>query len=336
MRPAAVKVAAERIMSDRLDSGEVEDQACAWAVRIDAGPLDPSTTTRLNGWLAYDTRHPGALLRAQAALSYLDRGRALSAVVPAPEPGMLLSRRRMLLAGGALAAALAGFGTYALLGQRGRQFSTDVGELRRVPLPDGSVASINTQSTVEVAIQPTLRQISLARGEAWFQVAKDASRPFLVSAGRFRVRAVGTAFAVRLRDRSADVLVTEGVVETWVVGLEGQRTRLSAGSQAYLSDTGPVKVADSGDEPIRRTLAWREGQIALEGETLEDAVAEFNRYNRRKLVIADASLAHEQLVGQFRTSEPEAFARAVGATLGASVAADADSIRLSRSAAAKQ
>jgi transmembrane sensor len=323
-------------MSNQHESAEVEDQACAWAVKIDAGELDPGTLARLEFWLAANLRHRGALLRAQAALSYLDRGRALRDSVSEPVRAPRFTRRHLLWAAGALAATAAGLGTLELIGFAGRRFATDLGELRRVPLPDGSVASINTQSVLEVAIKPNLRQIHLARGEAWFQVAKDARRPFLVEAGRFRVQAVGTAFSVRLRELGADVLVTEGIVQTWTVGSEEHRSELRAGSQAFLSDAGPVKVADIGTSTLRRTLAWREGQIALEGESLSQAAEEFNRYNTRKIVITDPALAKEQLVGEFRTSEPAAFARAVSMTLGATVREAADTIELSRAAAPQE
>jgi transmembrane sensor len=136
---------------------------------------------------------------------------------------------------------------------------------------------------------------------------------------------------VRRREQGADVLVTEGTVETWVIGAEDRKSQLTAGSQAFIAEHGPLQVAQ-GRDGIERALAWREGQIALEGETVRDAVAEFNRYNSRKLVIDDPELARERLVGQFRTSEPGAFARAVGATLGATVSEDSEGIHLSRDA----
>jgi transmembrane sensor len=178
-------------------------------------------------------------------------------------------------------------------------------------------------------MKATERDIRLTQGEAWFEVAKDPARPFVVHAGRVRVRAVGTAFSVRRRGDGAEVLVTEGTVETWVEGHEAQQTRLAAGSKAFVGDTpSPEPIAAAA--AINRSLAWREGQIALEGETLADATAEFNRYNSQKLVIEDPALAREKLVGQFRMAEPMAFARAVASTLGATVLADPDSIRLSR------
>jgi len=315
-------------MGTQETAREVADQAAEWATRIDAGTIDPDTNETLRRWLEADPRHRGALLRAEAALSFLDRGRALAGVVPKPEPRPIWIRRKLLFAGAALAAGIAGV---AILLTPPHRYDTRVGEIRQVPLSDGSLVAINTQSAVEVAMHPDLREVTLTRGEAWFKVAHDKKRPFIVSAGRIRVRAVGTAFSVHRHDDGADVLVTEGVVETWTVGEEERRVRVEAGSKAYVAEYEPPKSIQASAD-IERSLAWREGQIVLEGETLDDAVAQFNRYNARKLVISDASLAQEKLVGQFRATEPLTFADAVATTLGATVVEDGDTIRLSRGA----
>jgi transmembrane sensor len=313
-------------VSTQETTREVADQAAEWATRIDAGAIDPDRDHTFRRWLEQDPRHRGALLRAAAALSFLDRGRALAGVISKPEPRPIWIRRKLLFAGAALAAGIA---AVAILITVPHRYDTRVGEIRQVPLSDGSLVAINTQSAVEVDMHQDVRQVTLTRGEAWFKVAHDKNRPFIVSAGRIRVRAVGTAFSVFRHDDGADVLVTEGVVETWTVGEEERRVRVEAGSKAYVAEYEPPKaIQASGD--IGRSLAWREGQIVLEGETLDDAVAQFNRYNTRKLVISDPSLAEEKLVGQFRATEPLTFAEAVATTLGAMVVDGGDTIRLSR------
>jgi len=307
---------------------DAADQAALWATRIDAGALDPESDAGFQRWLEEDPRRRGALLRAQAALSFLDRGRALAGVVPRPKPRPIWIRRKLMFAGAALAASLIGA---AILMVRPDRYDTRLGEIRQVPLSDGSLVEINTQSTVEVAMHPDVRQVTLARGEAWFRVAHDKKRPFIVSAGRIRVRAVGTAFSVRRRDDGADVAVTDGAIVTWTVGDEDHPVQVAAGSKAYVADYEPPKVVEASSE-VERSLAWREGEIALEGETLGEAVAQFNRYNARKLVISDPKLADEKLVGQFRATEPKTFAEAVATTLGATVEEEGDTIRLSRAA----
>jgi transmembrane sensor len=305
---------------------EVADQAVAWATRIDSGSVDPDTDEDLRRWLDADPRSRGALLRAEAALSFVDRSRALAGVLPKPSPRPIWIRRKLMFAGAALAAGIVGV---AVLTSGSHRYGTGLGEVRQVPLPDGSVVAINTQSAVEVAMRPNVREVTLARGEAWFQVAHDKKRPFIVNAGRIRVRAVGTAFSVRRHDDGADVQVTEGVVETWTVGEEDRRVQVVAGSRAYVAEYEPPKPIPASSD-IERSLAWRQGQIVLEGQTLDEAVAQFNRYNAKKLLISDPNLAAEKLVGQFRATDPHTFAEAVATTLGATVDDEGDTIRLAR------
>src|SRR5580704_2011311 len=320
------KLQQEKMVSTRESAREIADQAAGWAIRIDGGSIDRDTDVELRRWLDEDPRRQGALLRAEGALSFLDRGRALACVIPKPEPRPIWVRRKLMFAGAALAASLIGV---AILMTAPNRYNTDLGEIRQVPLSDGSMIAINSQSAVEVSMHPTLREVTLTRGEAWFKVAHDKTRPFIVSAGRIRVRALGTAFSVHRHDDGADVLVTEGVVETWTVGEEERRVRVEAGSKAYVAEYEPPKPIQASAD-IGRSLAWREGQIVLEGETLDEAVAQFNRYNARKLVIADPGLAAEKLVGQFSATDPQTFAGAVATTLGAKVEEEGDTIRLSR------
>jgi transmembrane sensor len=313
-------------MSAQETAREVADQAAEWATRIDAGTIDPDTNETLRHWLEENPRHRGALLRAEAALSFIDRGRALAGVVTKPNPRPIWIRRKLLFAGLSLAAGICGV---AILITAPHRYDTRIGEIRQVPLSDGSLVAINTQSAVEVAMHPDIREVTLTRGEAWFKVAHDKNRPFIVSAGRIRVRAVGTAFSVHRHDDGADVQVTEGVVEMWTIGEENRRVQVSAGSRSTVSEYEPPKILQASSD-IERSLAWREGRIVLEGETLDEAVAQFNRYNTRKLTISDSQLAEEKLVGQFRATDPVTFADAVATTLGATIVEEGDTIRLSR------
>lgn len=312
-------------------TGMDDDDAIRWAVRLDAGPLDAGEQEGLDAWLTGDERRTGALLRAEAALAYLDRGRALPDLAPADAPVATHATRRSVLIGGVLGGlAAAGLGAFLLWPAGAEQIETARGEVRRVPLADGSFASLNTASKVSVAMAEDHRVIRLEQGEVWFQVAHDRSRPFIVEAGQVRVQAVGTAFSVRLHDGGADVLVTEGVVETWVVGRESQRTRIAAGARGFISAAIQRPEVAQAPEAVDRALAWRTGDLALNGEPLSYAIAEINRYNGRQLVIDDAALAREPLVGYFRTNDPENFARAVASMMNARVSESGQTIHLDR------
>lgn len=314
---------------------EVDDAAALWAIRLDAAGSDGKAAAEAARWLAGDPRRAGALLRAQAAMHLVDHGLALAAADGRTrwEPSPDLRRRRLIWAVATGGLAAAGVGAVGFLQPGGRQFRTGVGEVRRVALGDGSVAAINTASRIAVILEPGLRKVSLDQGEAWFRVAKDPTRPFEVDAGNVRVRAVGTAFSVRRRGGGADVLVTEGVVEVWKVGDEPRRVRIAAGGEASVGDNPKAAVIQpvQAGADIDRRLAWRDGMIALHGETLAEAASEFNRYNTRKIVIASPDLAGERVVGQFRTDSPESFGQAVAVALDADCAITPDSIRLSRS-----
>lgn len=297
-----------------------EDQAAGWVARMDADGWSAADEAELQAWLAADHRRNGVLLAAQAAWLSLDRGHANAAEHDAG--GTLFGaqgRRRFLVAGGALAASLV---TGALWLGSASSYSTDLGEIRKIPLADGSSATINSASKIDVRMAKQLREVKLERGEAWFQVAKDRSRPFMVEAGAVVVSAVGTAFSVRRRDSGAEILVTEGVVEVWTAQADGYRTRLVAGQHAFLSDNAAIRLETANPLDVDRTLAWRSGSIDLRGRALTDAIAEFNRYNRRKLVLEQPSLGDEQFDGIFRTDDPEGFANTVSRSFGVSLDLD--------------
>lgn len=297
--------------------GDIDAEAARYVARMDGDAWSDADEADLDIWLAQDPRHPGALLRAQAAWMTLDRPFAAhaasrDAAVSAPR----FSRRGLLAGGGAaIAASIAG----GVLLSGGTSYATAVGEVRRVPLGDGSIVAINTASAIDVRLDTADRKIRLDRGEAWFQVAKDKDRPFVVAAGRARVRAVGTAFSVRRGDGGVHVLVTEGVVEVWADGAEGHSVRLKAGSRGFVADNAAIEEAPAAASSIDRALAWRNGKIDLAGDRLDGAVAEFNRYNRRQLVVGDPAIAGERFDGVFRTDDPEGFAKAVEVGLGVTV-----------------
>jgi transmembrane sensor len=312
-------------MGNRESSNEIETEAVRWIWRLDREGQTPELTTALETWLAGDTRRRGAFLQAEAAWTMLNSARRRPGEVDivngrleysASQPKKAWSRRLLIAGGAAIAAGVAGI---ALMRLARNQYTTGMGEILILPLADGSTASINTQSKVDIELASDARIVNLAQGEAWFQVAKDPLRPFVVKAGRVRVRAVGTAFSVRRHIAGVSVLVTEGVVETWVEGAPAHGVKVSAGAKAMLSDQAVISTAAMPNGEAERALAWRAGKIDLSGETLAEAAAEFNRYNARKLIISDEQLAQQRFFGVFRTDDPGAFARAVHESLGAEV-----------------
>ncbi|MEW4468129.1 FecR domain-containing protein [Parasphingorhabdus sp. JC815] len=313
----------------------INDRAAAWVARMDREGDDPAVRAELKSWLAGDDRRRGAYFRATAAWNMLDRASVLGAgrAQPIQTTSHRLSRRRLLWGGGIAAT----FAATLFLGVTGMDFfatpdqriRTTIGEIRRVPLSDGSLAAVNTQTALDITMEPEFRHISLEKGEAWFQVAKDRSRPFVVKAADVRIKAVGTAFAVRRSAGGVKVQVTEGVVELWRVDDEANIQRISAGTRAFVTPEKQIRPVVAGEE-IDKTLAWRTGQIVLDGDTIAEAVAEFNRYNVRQIEITDPALGSEKMIGRFRTNEPDAFVRAVATLTGARAAMGPDRITLLR------
>ncbi|ADG09006.1 DUF4880 domain-containing protein [Caulobacter segnis] len=314
-------------MVERESAADIEADAARWVVRLDRDGKNPDLRSDLEAWLAADRRRVGAYARAEAAWTHMDRASVLAVETRSPEVGASPVRRRRVIAGlGALAAGL----TAAFVAPRllARRYDTALGEIRRVPMSDGSVAAINTDSTLEIAMRPNLRAVKLERGEAWFAVAKDPERPFVVESGPVRVRAVGTAFSVRKREGGSDVLVTEGVVEVWTKDGDIAPRRVAAGERMFAENDADALTSPKADADLGRQLAWRDGQIVLDGQTLAEAAAEFNRYNDRKIKVADPRLADERFVGWFRTNDPEGFAEAAATTFNGRVSLSDDTIVL--------
>lgn len=174
---------------NRVESArQIDEEAADWAVRREEHESDPVFAAALEAWLAADPRRQGALLRAEAALSYLNRGRALGRVDTETSRPHRITRRGLIVGGGALAAMAAGVAGLAFLLSQPESYHTAFGEVRKVPLADGSLSAINTDTNIQVAMTSDLRRLILTKGEAWFNVAKDPKRPFLVEAGDVRDR----------------------------------------------------------------------------------------------------------------------------------------------------
>ncbi|RZA29787.1 MAG: hypothetical protein EOP92_36290, partial [Lysobacteraceae bacterium] len=189
---------------------------------------------------------------------------------------------------------------------------------------------INSGSRIEVAFTKSQRTVKLRKGEAWFEVAKDKTKPFVVEAGEARIKAVGTAFSVRRFANGTEVLVTEGKVEVWGKGRDAQRRFLAVGDRAFLAqDAGTISVSRQPVE-VNRKLAWREGKVILKNQTLDDAVADFNRYSPKTIVIVDAALRDKRLFGQYKLDAPELFAQDVSTVLDVPIAITADTIFIGR------
>jgi transmembrane sensor len=311
----------------------IDSAAADWVVRLDRG-LTAAEQQELEAWLAVDERRSGALARAKAAWVHVERARVFHShgELYRPPAGMPEWGASTWLAAGLAVVAL-GFVLRAWQEHRVGEVATAAAETREARLADGSEVRLDPKSAVSVEYQPSIRIVRLQYGQALFEVVSDPHRPFVVESGDVRVRAVGTAFSVsRLSDSAAEVIVDKGTVEVWRLTPNPEApVRVAAGNRILVTPQEITALEELPDvQRVRATLS-KEGSIDLNGWTLGEAAAEFNRFNHRTVVITDPELAAQRVVGRFQVTDPEAFVNAAAAMLDASARVDGDRLILERS-----
>jgi transmembrane sensor len=334
-------------------SKQTERRAAEWLSQRDRGNWTPDDQAALERWLNESTANTIEYVRLEAAWKRADRFKALGAgfprgSVPTPEefnlslfvsdgdtPGSTESvqspgtctvetrAKRQVLKPVALAASLLLALVSAIawhVWPTAPDFKTPVGGTASVPMTDGSQVTLNTDSAIRVAVTENERQVQLDHGEAYFEVAHDPNRPFIVNAGNKRVIAVGTKFSVQRIGNNIRVYVTEGTVRLEnrdSPDIPGSRETPNSDNTISLATAGSIASTD-GDgfliqkkplPEVEESLSWRTGYVIFHETKLTDAVAEFNRYNLRKIVIQDPTVASIRLSGKFRTTDFEAFVR---------------------------
>jgi len=285
-------------------------------------------------WVALDPAHGFAFAKAEAGWELAERlnelpaaqqDNVVSPLVATPKnvvstdarqglKGALFDRRKLLVGLSTAAAAIGVASTVALrLTGTVDHYRTALGETRTVQLADGSKIHLNTNSSVEVALRDDIRSISLLKGEAQFDVAHDAKRPFIVNADGTLVRAVGTMFNVRLRPDVTELTVIEGIVA--VRNGDSAVRRIESGRSAAVR-SGSIAVTHLEPAKIKQRVAWQEGMVEFEGDTLAQAVEEFNRYRPNPLVIGDPAIASLRVGGAFRLDRSQDFVDALESGFG--------------------
>jgi transmembrane sensor len=316
-----------------MSSTEIEIAAAAWFAKREADGWTVEHQSELNAWLEQSIAHRIAFLRVCEAwrrfgeLDALTGDRAPGAIpdrgtwtwrsLPQETEGPPFQVRRVAppsavshrvwrpTAAAMTLVILAAVGlTSWYVVHQGTSYRTEVGQTRAVPLEDGSHITIDTGSCIEVDVRADERRIDLIRGDAFFEVAKDPARPFVVSVDRTRVVAVGTQFYVERDDKGLIVLVTEGKVR-----LERPTEsphEVAAGSEARLNTT-EVRISHPTDMEVEEMLEWRNGYLLFRDTALVEAVAKFNRYTHKRMLIEDPSIAGIRIGGHFRLDDVQGF-----------------------------
>lgn len=315
---------------------QIREQAGVWLIRLQEG-LSAEQKNNLAEWLGENSAHRYALLELatlwddMAVLKELSELFLLAPKTPGPWRPRLISH--IGLAATILMATLVG--AWLAIGSLGSgnspvnslpkrvstpyaEYTTAIGEQSTIKLADGSVIILNTNTRLSVQYTDTERKIQLTRGEGHFQVAKDPSRPFVVTAGTNAVRAVGTAFSVMMSDsEDLEVVVTEGTVAIFSTVRSNKKWELATTSsrEETTAIAGEMVIIQKSDSQVRRLdedniakrLAWHNGMVVFEDENLDAVIEELGRYTTIELALDDDSLSDIRVAGYFRTGDMEAL-----------------------------
>lgn len=297
----------------------IEAEAARLLVKSEA---DPSSETQLeiDAWLEADPRHAIAYARAEMAWEATDRLKSAAADLSLPprqvyvseEQQRRISRNIMIAAAVSvllfIVAAVVTVRTFSGVDH----FATDIGQTRDIALSDGSILHLNSNSEADVRFTANGRKVRIVKGEASFDVAHDPARPFDVEARSAVIRAVGTAFNVRVRPSVIELTVTHGTVDVQSAGKQPQQ--VAAGNGAIIQPRN-IALTRLSSKLVAQRTAWREQLIELDGETMDQAAAEFNRYRTAPILIGDTRVSALRIGGRFRTTDSRAFLRAIQISL---------------------
>ncbi|WP_052223708.1 FecR family protein [Novosphingobium malaysiense] len=317
-------------MSDEEANGAAArsrmDKASDWFARM-RGPDAFRSRTRFEAWLA-DPDNARAYREIEQVWAATGRRRPSHSRPRArARPG---ARHRYALAASlgliAIMLALILFTSRQWRGQAlpATAYSSHVGEIRQVRLADGSRVTLDTASRLSVDFSPGKRQVALLSGRARFDVAHDATRPFVVTAGNRAVVARGTVFDVRIEGATVEVTLLRGSVD--VERLQSRApprhlARLLPGQRAVMRGADPAAQVDRAASGV---AAWTSGLLPADRLPLSALLAEANRYSPRKIVLADPQLGRLRVTGAFRPGDPVALAAKLGEALDLAVTVRSD------------
>jgi transmembrane sensor len=329
------------------ENRQILEEASAWFVEFRLGEPDGATRRKFSSWLRRSPEHIRAYMEMSGAYARLPgpqwvrgadldrliaRARTRSSIVSLNQtglhedlhPGRPRASARGRASFGRSPALLAGLAACILVGLGIAFFThgtpvyeTQIGEQRSITLEDGSRMELNAQTRVRIVFEAFRRRVDLVQGQAFFHVAKDPHRPFIVESGSAFVRAVGTQFDVYRRDTGTTVTVIEGRVALQSAAAElpdhpaqrspavsGSGVELSAGEQAVIS---AAVIAMAPRANVAAATAWTQGQLEFDETPLSEAVVQFNRYSRKPLVLGSTALATLKISGVYSSKDVASF-----------------------------
>lgn len=309
------------LITDNRES--VEDAAARWYARVHAPDCTGQDRQEFETWLRASPDHWLAYADAERTVRRFDLLLENDAELRALADQARVEHRGLPRKRWALPATLAAGLVVAVLTLRlggvsedtvsPTVFAAPAGEQREVVLADNSVVHLDVGSEISVDMSSTARDVSLVRGRALFDVAKDPLRPFTVSAGGVRTTALGTRFQVHNGPERVVVVLTEGSVAVAPENAESWKERLVPGEQLSVDGRRASPVKQSVDTYM--ATSWSRGRLVFRGTPLAEALEEVNRYSIRKLRLADPSLGSIPVAGNFIAGDSELVLSAFEAAL---------------------
>ena len=314
-----------------MNARDVKAAASAWRERQDRAGWNAEDQAGFDSWIVESPAHKIAFLRVDAAWARTERLVALRGAAPekaAPERANFPALAKFAAA--LIFTALIGIGGARYLMQPAeRTFSTPVGGHEVVKFADGTRIELNTNTVLRTRMTTQERMIWLDRGEAFFAVKHDAAHPFVVMAGGRRVTDLGTEFRVLKDGKRTEVAVVAGKVRFEAPGAPMQTAVLLPGDVATAT-AGSMLLTKKSQSALGNELGWRRGVLVFRYTPLSEAVAEFNRYNEIKIVVADEAAARLKIYGTFRATHVEDFTALAEMVLGLRVKTNGNEIVITR------
>lgn len=315
-------------------NARTDDEAIDWVERSDRETWTEHDQQELKEWLESSVARRIAYLRIRDSWRRADRLVALRGSFEAPRP--VGPRRQWALtykmAAGAFLIATLLASWFALQNRSSNRISyaTNVGEHKLLNLDDGSQIELNTDSQIRTRFDAGHRTVWIDRGEVYFQVTHNEARPFSVFANQNRVTDIGTKFVVQTGRSEIRVAVLEGKAAVDVPTKPQIHSKVLAPGDVAIATADSVSISTTSRKSVEDELSWRRGVLILNRSTLADAAAQMNRYNLRKIIIADPEAARQRIDGTFPANNVDVFGRVAKTVLGLHVTKSRNDLVISR------